>query len=368
VKIAIVSPGYPSKDNANFGFVHARAKLYNVDHEVKIFSLSKHDTNRTFESIQIVEGNSQYLTGSIIEWEPDVLAIHFPDFQIINLINKLNYPKVVWIHGHEVIFSFRLNGNSKNIIHGIKRRLLLIPRQIYQIWKIRTFIKAIHQVVFVSHWMRQIAEKNLLKKVHNGIVIPNPIDTNLFKYNEPIISNPLKIISIRGLQNKKYGVDIGIRAFQNFQKVNYEIYGQGKLFPKYNKLIENTKSSTTIHNVALEHSEIPNLLRSYCIFIAPSRVEAQGVSMCEAMATGMPVIATNIGGIPEFVRDGIDGFLVENEDYKAIKDRVNYFLNNPEKLIEMGKNARENILNTCSSELITAKEIEIFKEAINAYQ
>ena len=74
------------------------------------------------------------------------------------------------------------------------------------------------------------------------------------------------------------------------------------------------EKNTNLNNISLNHNEIPELLSKYSVFVAPSRVEAQGVSMCEAMACGLPIVATKVGGIPEFVRDGVDGYLVENEN------------------------------------------------------
>jgi len=359
LKIAIVTPGYPSNENGGFGFVHARAKLYAPKNEVKVFTISSTNSSRNFEGIEIVEGSHGFLQEQIKKFTPKVLAIHFPDFRIIQLVKPLHYPKVAWIHGHEILFSFKISSKAKNPFDFIKKRALLIPRQLYQMILLRSFLPKINHVVFVSNWMKKAAEKSVFKKFENAVIIPNPVDTNLFRYVGPNTNEPKKIISIRSLHNSKYGIDVAIKAMANKRNVALDVFGQGKLYNKYLHLIDKTNSNTQIHHTSLNHDEIPSLLAKYSVFIAPSRVEAQGVSMCEAMACGLPIIASNIGGIPEFVRDGVDGFLVKSNDPQELKKAIDKLVFDKEKLIEFGKNARENISNVCSGELICEKELEL---------
>ena len=363
LKIAIVSPNYPSENSGGFGFVHARAKLYGENNNVHIFAFTGFNIKRIFEEINITEGNKSSLNDEILAFNPDVLAVHFPDFQIIHLVQNIDIPKVIWIHGHEILFSTRISSKPKNIIDSLIKRVFLFPRQIYQMLLLRSFLAKVNKVIFVSNWMRTSAEKSVFRKFHNAEVIPNPVDTNLFKYQDDIVNNIGKTVSIRGLQNTKYGIDLGIEAFANENEISFDIYGQGKLYSKYVDLIRRKKSNTRIFKVALQHSQIPSLLSKYSIFIAPSRVEAQGVSMCEAMSCGLPIVATNIGGIPEFVRNGIDGFLVEKENPEAIINAVKNLVSNPKKLIEYGKNARKNIERICSSDIICKQEIRILYNA-----
>ena len=94
-----------------------------------------------------------------------------------------------------------------------------------------------------------------------------------------------------------------------------------KLYDKYLNLIDKTNSNTQIHHTSLNHDEIPSLLGNYSVFIAPSRVEAQGIYV-RGYGFGLPIIASNIGGIPEFVRDGVDGFLVNSNDPQELKKAI----------------------------------------------
>ena len=79
-------------------------------------------------------------------------------------------------------------------------------------------------------------------------------------------------------------------------------------------------------------------------------------------------ISTTVGGIPEFVRDGVDGFLVPKNNSKKLMEAIEKLVSlSDEEFEAMAKNARTNVLNTCSSLKITDMEIEIFSKAIEKF-
>ena len=80
-------------------------------------------------------------------------------------------------------------------------------------------------------------------------------------------------------------------------------------------------------------------------------VEGWGVSIAEAASAGLPVIATNHGGIPDQVIDGETGFLVEERDWKTMADRMILLANNPELRRKMGLAGRRNIEQVGNLEL-----------------
>lgn len=67
---------------------------------------------------------------------------------------------------------------------------------------------------------------------------------------------------------------------------------------------------------------VGDYLASFDVFVFPSRYEALGSSVLDAMHFGLPVVATNVGGIPEFVDDGVNGYLIEPDDSDALVERV----------------------------------------------
>jgi len=76
------------------------------------------------------------------------------------------------------------------------------------------------------------------------------------------------------------------------------------------------------------------------IFVLPSMAEGDPLVTLEAMASGLPVIATRVGGIPNQVRDDWNGFLVDPGNEEQLAERIAYLLENPEERKRMALNSR----------------------------
>lgn len=84
-------------------------------------------------------------------------------------------------------------------------------------------------------------------------------------------------------------------------------------------------------------------IREANAFILPSRAEGLPMSLLEAMAWGKAVITSPVGGIPEIVSDGVEGFLVPPDDIEAISDAIRELVENPERCVQMGLAARSKV-------------------------
>lgn len=89
--------------------------------------------------------------------------------------------------------------------------------------------------------------------------------------------------------------------------------------------------------------DISEILKIIDIFVLPSLWEGFPVSIMEAMASKKPVIASNVGGIPELVIDGETGILVFSKDVAALKNAILKLINNPQEAKIMGENSRRRI-------------------------
>ena len=87
--------------------------------------------------------------------------------------------------------------------------------------------------------------------------------------------------------------------------------------------------------------DIPRLLPLFDVFVLPSLYEGFGIAILEAMAAGRPVVATTVGGIPEFVRQGETGILVKPGDAASLADAIRSLLLHPEQAREMGLKGQE---------------------------
>ena len=112
--------------------------------------------------------------------------------------------------------------------------------------------------------------------------------------------------------------------------------GEGALKEKLKKLCVDLKIEKTVI-FAGERNDMPEILFSIDIFVLPSLREGLPLTILEAMACGRPVIATNVGGIPEAVKDGENGILVYPKDPEALYRAMNELLGDREKREKMGR-------------------------------
>jgi len=107
--------------------------------------------------------------------------------------------------------------------------------------------------------------------------------------------------------------------------------------------------------VPAAEAELPLLYRRARVFVLPSVErtiygrtvpisELLGLTLLEAMASGTPVVASRVGGVPEIVEDGVTGFLVPPGDVEALRDRLAYLLAHPRQAARLGAAAREHVL------------------------
>ena len=88
---------------------------------------------------------------------------------------------------------------------------------------------------------------------------------------------------------------------------------------------------------------IPSWMGCADVLVLPSLSEGKGIVILEAMAAGLPVVASNVGGIPESVIDGQTGFLVKPKDPKQITNKLNILLNNNKLWIKMSNTSKKRV-------------------------
>jgi glycosyltransferase involved in cell wall biosynthesis len=127
---------------------------------------------------------------------------------------------------------------------------------------------------------------------------------------------------------------------EEFPSAKFLIVGDGPLRTELEDLVKNLSVYPDILFTGTR-KDVPKILSVMDVFVLPSSFrEGLGIAIIEAMAAEKPVVATDIGGIPEVVKQGETGFLVPPGDPRALAKAIIELLQNPEKAREIGKKGR----------------------------
>jgi len=113
-----------------------------------------------------------------------------------------------------------------------------------------------------------------------------------------------------------------------------------------------------------DRADVPELLRAMDVFLLPSLAEGISNTVLEAMASGLPVIATQTGGNPELIEDGVNGYLVPVGDYSQLALRIKELLDSPEIRIRMGQRARKFIEERFDWDRTVSKYLAVYDDLL----
>ncbi len=114
-----------------------------------------------------------------------------------------------------------------------------------------------------------------------------------------------------------------------------------------------------------KQAKIADYLAVADVFLLPSEQESFGLAALEAMACEVPVVASRVGGVPEVVTDGVDGFLSEIGNVEKMSDDAAALLKNEELRREMGFKARESAISRYSTDLVIPRYIAFYEKVLS---
>lgn len=118
------------------------------------------------------------------------------------------------------------------------------------------------------------------------------------------------------------------------------LVGEGELRPAVEEMVKAHGLADHVRFMGVR-ADIPQILNASDIFALSSRYEGNPMSVMEAMASGLPIVSTAVGGVPELVEDGISGILVPSEDATVLKQAIHKLIEAPDVRLQMGKRARQ---------------------------
>jgi glycosyltransferase involved in cell wall biosynthesis len=206
---------------------------------------------------------------------------------------------------------------------------------------VKIMIKKCDYIITVSKFLSKV-----IKKISTDVVvIYNMVDKPLL---EKVKKNRLNILFLGAIIDDKGIFDVlgvftdNYHYFMN--NVTLHIGGIGDVRRLKNIIIQKKLEKFVIYHGWLDKLEKHKLLSQSDVLIQPSYFEGFGISIAEGMSYGLPIIATNVGGIPELVENKLNGFLIPPGDKTQIFEAIKIFIENP-KLIEiMGQESKKKVI------------------------
>jgi L-malate glycosyltransferase len=204
---------------------------------------------------------------------------------------------------------------------------------------------------YITATSNMLAEKTrkLSEPSKEITVIPFGVDLNKFKPERKSSGDKIVIGTVRGF-TPKYGLEYLIKAFaqlrQKHPNIKLTLIGDGPLRPQLVSLANSLGTTADItFTGAIPNDEVAVKLRSFDIFVMPSVGEGDifGVAAVEAMASGLPVVATRVGGLPEVVDDGKTGKIVEPANTESLAGGLESYILSEELRLNHGSLGRAKV-------------------------
>ncbi len=113
------------------------------------------------------------------------------------------------------------------------------------------------------------------------------------------------------------------------------------------------------------NNEKVEILNQSDIFVHPTHEDAFPINILEAMRSGLPVVATGEGAIPEMIANGISGYIVEKKNIKDIAQKIEFLIKNPDLRTQMGKAGREKFLEKYTLDIFERNMLDVFNKVLH---
>lgn len=304
----------------------------------------------TDEEIKIYVDTYIRITSEIVnQFKPDIIhAQHLWVTPYVAMKSKVPY--VITVHGTDLMGFKKDKRYHKYAIESANnaKKIITISRQVHN----------------DTLELYDLPEDKL-------VLNPNGFDSDLFKvkkinkealYSKFGLENSDKLVSFVGKFTDFKGIDVLINAARivtdNIPNVKFALAGDGELRAQMESLAK-AQALDNIHFLGHQKQlAVADLYNLADVSVVPSRIEPFGLVAIEALACGTPVVATNAGGLPDFINDKV-GQLVEMEDHNALADALIDELENNSKLTK-GAYAAEYALKNYSWAKNIEKVIEIY--------
>ncbi len=234
----------------------------------------------------------------------------------------------------------------------------------------RRIIKKADTITAISGYLAEFAKR--FNKKAPIFIVPNGVDLEKFQIPKSKFQNPNSktIITVSRLVRKN-GIDVLIKAFSilntkhNLPNTKLLIIGYGKERKKLENLIKKFGLEDRVEFFENTiHDQILPYLAKADVFVRPSRSEGLGIAFLEAMAAGVPIIGTAVGGIPDFLKDRETGLFCKVDDPDDLAEKISAVLKDEDLNRKLVENSRKLIEEKYNWSKIASQMKEVYNKTL----
>jgi len=288
-----------------------------------------------------------------VEWA-DVVHVHsyiyFLGNQVALFRKFKEFPFILHLHGGTSPIGPKVYGYSAMVAKWVYDRSV-------GKWTINTadYLLASSQNDVDNAVKRFGANPDIITHIPNSVFVDNFYSE---PHDPPVVTFLARLTQLKGCLLLP---EIIKRIYRERNDVKFWIVGEGYL-DKY--LHENLKDFPVKFWGAVPHSRVPELFAKSSVSLLPSYTESCPLGILESLASSVPVVASNVGGIPEIVHNGETGFIEDTEDITSFAERIVWLLDNDKERKKMGRNGRKFVEENHSWRTTTKMIETIYEELI----
>jgi glycosyltransferase involved in cell wall biosynthesis len=195
-------------------------------------------------------------------------------------------------------------------------------------------------------------------------VIPNAVDSLSFHVAPEATDGGLRVVFVgRLIDNKgpQFLVEAAPAIFAQHPEAEIVFAGEGPLEAALKARAHELGIDGRVRFLGV-CDDVAGLLSRCHVFVRPSLTEGMPLTVLEAMACALPVVATAVGGTPEVVEDGVTGILVRPRDVGGLAHALNRLLGDADLRTRLGRNGRELVEKTYTWERVVERNLEVYGE------
>ncbi|MBE0697280.1 MAG: glycosyltransferase family 4 protein [Anaerolineaceae bacterium] len=233
-------------------------------------------------------------------------------------------------------------------------------------WRMnRDCFAAAQKIVTWSEWAKQGLVDEYEVPADKVTVISPGVNPAFWAQNEPReAGDPVKILFVGGNLERKGG-NLLLDVFRSLRAENSGSAANVELHLVTKDVLPAEPGLSVYNNILPNSPELRSLYHQSDIFCLPTKGDCFPMVLSEASAASLPVISTCVAAIPEIVREGVNGFLIEPGDYLALKTVLNRLIVDPALRIRMGEEGAKIVQQDHDALVNTTRLLNLLKGLIN---